>query len=34
VISPQRLTPSSVVTSTNRYSPQYDPADFVSDGLG
>src|SRR6476646_6291969 len=33
VISPQPLTPSSVVTSTNRNSPQYDPADLISHGL-
>ena len=33
VISPQPLTSSSVVTSTNRNSPQYDPLDLTSHGL-
>ena len=32
VISPQPVTPSSVRTSTKKYSPQPDPAVFTSHG--
>ena len=32
VISPQPVTPSSVRTSTKKYSPQYVPAAFTSHG--
>ena len=32
VISPQPVIPSSVFTSTNRNSPQYEALDFISQG--